>query len=176
MCVISSTLRAPATASRIGVPEAHQAEGAQADQLPAEIEEEEVGAVDQSDEAGDEDQHRGVEAGGGLVVGHVADGVEEHECAQAGPHQSKKDAERVHVEDQGQRTIPVEHVQIDCLACLDPAHQPGHGSTAGKQVRKARIPFVRAEKSRATRIWSAAPSSSEHGAIRIRVLRSYLQC
>ena len=70
----------------VGVPEAHQAEGAQSDQFPAEIKEEEVGAVNQSHEAGDEDQHRCVESCGGLVVGHVADGVEEHECAQACPH------------------------------------------------------------------------------------------
>ena len=63
----------------IGVPEAHQAEGAEADHLPAEIEDEQVGAVDQPDEAADEDQHRGVEARGRLVVRHVADGIEQHQ-------------------------------------------------------------------------------------------------
>jgi hypothetical protein len=41
-------------------------------------------------------------------------------------------------------------------------------ATAGRQVRKARIPFARAFNSRATRICSAAPNKSEHGAIRIR--------
>src|ERR1035441_8023550 len=53
-------------------------------------------------------------------------------------------------------------------ALTDPT-SPATEATAGKQVRKARIPFARAFNSRATRICSAAPNRSEHGAIRIRV-------
>jgi hypothetical protein len=36
-------------------------------------------------------------------------------------------------------------------------------------VRKARIPFALALRSFAAKIWSAAPTRREHGAIRIRV-------
>jgi hypothetical protein len=70
----------------VGVPKADQAEGAEAYQFPAEIEEEEVGAVDEPDKAADEDQHRGVKAGRGPVVGHVSNGIKEYEAAQSGPH------------------------------------------------------------------------------------------
>jgi hypothetical protein len=42
-------------------------------------------------------------------------------------------------------------------------------NTAGRQARAARIPFIRAEISLAARIWSAAPNTSEHGAIRMSV-------
>ena len=85
----------------VGVPESHQAERAQPNRLPTQIEEEQVGAVDQSDKAADEDQHRGVEAGCGAVVRHVSDGIQEYESAEASPHQSEKDAERVHVQGEG---------------------------------------------------------------------------
>ena len=60
-------------------------------------------------------------------MGHVADGVEEDECTQACPHQCKEYAEGVHVEDESERAIPVERVQIDELAGLGPSHQSGHG-------------------------------------------------
>ena len=125
----------------VGVPEAHQAEGAQSDQFPAEIKEKEVGAVNQSHEACDEDQHRRVEACGGLVVGHVADGVKEHECAQACPHQCKEDAEGVHVENKSERAIPVKHVQIDELASLGPSHQSDHGSDGRQTGDKGQNPL-----------------------------------
>src|ERR1017187_1058744 len=45
---------------------------------------------------------------------------------------------------------------------------PTTASTAGRQVRAARIPFVRAEQSLAARSWSTAPNKSEQGAIRMR--------
>ncbi len=40
------------------------------------------------------------------------------------------------MKDQRQRPIPVEHVQINGLPCLDPANQPdngGHGRQAGEK-------------------------------------------
>ena len=153
----------------IGVPEADQAEGAEADQFPAEIEDEEVGAVDQADEAADEDQHRAVEAGGGLVVGHVADGIEQHEGAEHGAHESEEDAERVHVKDQGQGASPIGS-RLSSTAWPERTQgiRPITARTAGRQKSAARMPLARGEQSFATRSCNAAPSRSEDGAIRIR--------
>ena len=54
--------------------------------------------------------------------------------------------------------------------------RPTTAKTAGTQARKARIPLVRAEQSRATRICSAAPNRSEQGAMRTRVAGVMFPC
>ena len=115
----------------IGVPEANQTEGAQADQFPAEIEDEEVGAVDQADEAADEDQHGAIEARCRLVVGHVADGVEQHQSADARAHESEQHAQRIHMQHQGQRRIPLKEIQVDGL----PAAQIAQSANDGQDCR-----------------------------------------
>ena len=105
---------------RILVPESHQAEGAESDHFPAEIENEEVRAVDQPDEPADENQHGAEEAGRGLVVRHVADGVQQNESTNTRTHEREQNTQCVHVQNQRKRRIPLEHCEIDGLPGCGP--------------------------------------------------------
>jgi hypothetical protein len=116
----------------VGVPEADQAERTEADHFPAEIEDKEIGAEDETDEAADEDQHGAVEARGSLVVGHVSDGVEQHQPANACAHESEENAEGVDVENERERAIPRAHLHIDRL---DGPHG-GNQTRSGGQGRQ----------------------------------------
>ncbi len=120
----------------VGVPEADEREGAEADQFPAEIEEEEVGAEDQADEAADEDEHDGVEARGGAVVGHVPDGIEEDEESDGGAHEGKQDAERIDMEDQGQGAVPGQGLEFDGLPEAHPGNEADDGEDGGDAGEK----------------------------------------
>lgn len=79
------------------IPEADKQEGAQADSLPAKVKDKEVGAVDQINHAGDEDQHQHIKAGGCPVLSHVRNGVDHDHGANAGGHQGKQLAQAVYV-------------------------------------------------------------------------------
>ena len=74
----------------LAVPEAHQQEGAQPHRLPAQVQQEQVGRVDQVHEPGDEQQDQRIEAGRTLLVGHVGNGVEQDGRADPGRHQGEQ--------------------------------------------------------------------------------------
>ncbi len=103
----------------VGVPEAHQRERAEADHFPAEIKDEEVRAIYQGDEPADEDEHRGVEARGRLVVRHVANRVEKHQAPDAGSHEGEEHTQRVDVQHHGERPVPRQRLQVDTRAAAN---------------------------------------------------------
>jgi len=117
----------------VGVPEADQAEGAETDDFPAEIEDKEVSAVNEADKGSYEDEHRSVETRGGPVVGHVVDGVEQNEAAEKRAHEGKEEAECVDVENECQRAVPEAEVQVDGLA----GGKLDHGRDNGSDGRQA---------------------------------------
>ena len=125
----------------VGIPEAHQAERTEADHLPAQIEEEQVGTVYQRDEAADEDQHGAVEASRGVIMRHVCDGVQEHEGSQACSHQCEEDTQRVHMEDQGERLVPPQQIEVNRPAGLDQAHRAGDGEQRRQRRECSDYPF-----------------------------------
>ena len=121
----------------IGVPETDESERAKADQLPAEIKDEQVCAINERDKAADEDQHDGVEARRRLVVRHIADGIKQHQAADACAHEGEEHAERVHMKDEGERPIPWQRIQADSLAAADPWRDPGDGEESRQAAQKS---------------------------------------
>ena len=111
----------------IGVPETDERERAKANQFPAEIKDEEVGAIDERDKAADEDEHDHVEARCRLVVRHVTDGIKQYQAADARAHESEEHAERVDMKDEGERAIPRQRIQVDRLAAANPRRNAGDG-------------------------------------------------
>ena len=59
---------------------------------------------------------------------HIADGVEKHESAQGGAHESEQDAERVDMQNQGKRPVPMEEIEVDRLPCMNQRHSCNHSS------------------------------------------------
>src|SRR5579862_5444766 len=83
------------------IPESNQTEGTESDDLPEQVEQEEIRAVHQGNKSADEDEHGGVETRGGGIVRHVADGIEQDNRAEKCAHEGEQDAERVDVERKG---------------------------------------------------------------------------
>ncbi len=111
----------------IGVPEAHQAERTESDQLPAQIEDKKICAVDEPDKATDEEEHGRVESRSGFVVRNVADGVEQYQDADRRAHESEQNAQRIHVQDESKRRIPLKQVELNGLSASDRWHHPDDG-------------------------------------------------
>ncbi len=104
---------------RLLVPERDEQEGAEADELPAYVHQEQVRGVDEVDEPGDEEEDERVEAGGPLLVLHVAHGVEQDGGADPGRHEGEEEAQAIHVIGELDRAVPAAEGHLRHLAGED---------------------------------------------------------
>ncbi len=97
MRVTTNALRAASPLAG-SVPEADQQVAAEADALPAEVEEQQVVGQHQHQHRGDEEVHVGEEAAVAVVVAHVLGRVEVDEKADEGDDQHHQTRQRIEVE------------------------------------------------------------------------------
>ena len=63
---------------------------------------------------------------------HVPDGIQQHEPAEAGAHKSEEDTERIHVQDESQRSVPLQQIEVERLAGMNQGHGSNHSQDSGQ--------------------------------------------
>ena len=110
------------------VPEADEEERAQPHKLPACVHHEQVGTVDEVDQAGDEHQHEHVEARRRAILRHVADRVDEDGEADAGAHEREELGEPVDMVGQRHGAVPGERAPVHGLPVVGRGPQSQHSA------------------------------------------------
>ena len=158
-------LARPVCGGTLLVPEADQKIGAQADDLPREVGQQQIGGAYQHHEAADEQQHQHVEACDAFgFLFHVSDGIEQDRRAHAGTEQHEKDAEAVHMIGEWDAGVPIEPCRRQDVALNHGWHHRQHRQQGNCGDQKRQPPLGRPRQDRGReQISSRAPVNRTPG-------------